>query len=169
MNFFQSQDAARKNTKLLVILFIAAVLILVAMTNLLVIGFAAFSQSPTITTTELKNQFDWEMFLLVGAGVVTLILIASIYKIIQLSGGGARVAEMMDAELIIDDQGDLYKRRVLNVVEEMAIASGNPVPPFTSCKTMPSMHSLQAPQQAMPLSVLPPERYKNLPVNNCKA
>lgn len=129
MNFFQSQDAARKNTKLLVILFIAAVLILVAMTNLLVIGFAAFSQSPTITTTELKNQFDWEMFLLVGAGVVTLILIASIYKIIQLSGGGARVAEMMDAELIIDDQGDLYKRRVLNVVEEMAIASGNPVPP----------------------------------------
>jgi len=129
MNFFKSQDAARKNTKLLVFLFISAVFILIAMTNLLVIGFAAFSQSPTITATELKNQFEWETFLLVSAGVISLIFIASLYKIIQLSGGGSRVAEMMDAELIADHQGDLYKRRVLNVVEEMAIASGNPVPP----------------------------------------
>ena len=107
MNFFQSQDAARKNTKLLVFLFICAVIALIAMTNLLVIAVVTFSQSPTIIMTELKTQFRWDTFLLVGVGVVVLILIASIYKIIQLSGGGQNVAEMMGGELLIDADGDI--------------------------------------------------------------
>lgn len=128
MNFFQSQDAARKNTKYLVFLFVMAVVILISLTNLLIILFTVFSQQPTITTTELKNQFDWEAFLLVGAGVVTVVVLASLYKIIQLSGGGESVAEMMGGELLIDGEGDIHKQRVLNIVEEMAIASGTPVP-----------------------------------------
>lgn len=129
MNFFRSQDVARKNTRLLVFLFLCAVLLLVAMTNLLVIGFVTFSQSPAITTSEFKAQFRWDTFLLVGTGVVLLILGASIYKIIQISGNGQKVAEMMGGELILDAGGDFHKRRILNVVEEMAIASGSPVPP----------------------------------------
>lgn len=129
MNFFQSQDAARKNTKLLVLFFLTAVALLIVLTNLLVIGVVTFSQSPTITVTELKAQFNWNTFLLVGVGVVALVFLASLYKIIQLSGGGERVAEMMGGELIIDGGGDIHKKRVLNIVEEMSIASGTPVPP----------------------------------------
>jgi Zn-dependent protease with chaperone function len=36
---------------------------------------------------------------------------------------------MLDGVLLVDAQGDVKKRRRLNIVEEMAIASGTPVPP----------------------------------------
>lgn len=129
MNFFQSQDIARKNTNLLVFFFAAAVIMLIGMTNLLVMGFTVYAQSSDMTAAGFKNTFDWKTFFLVGAGVIALVTLASLYKIIQLSGGGDRVAEMMDGELIVDAEGDIHKQRVLNIVEEMAIASGTPVPP----------------------------------------
>jgi Zn-dependent protease with chaperone function/uncharacterized tellurite resistance protein B-like protein len=65
----------------------------------------------------------------VGAGVIALVAMGSLYKIMALSGGGARIAEMMNGQLVVDDSGDPDKQRLLNVVEEMAIAAGLPVPP----------------------------------------
>ena len=129
MNFFESQDAARKNTLRLVILFALAVISLIILSNILVMVVFGYLDSESLNTASVSEQFDWMSFAIIGAAVSSIILFGSLYKVLSLSGGGARVAEMMDAELIIEDSGDLNKQKILNVVEEMAIASGTPVPP----------------------------------------
>lgn len=129
MNFFQSQDVARKNTFRLVVLFSLAIISLIALTNVLVMVVFGYLDSNTVNAETFNTQFDWRIFIMVAAAVTGIILFGSLYKMLSLSSGGARVAEMMDAKLIVEDSGNINKQKILNVVEEMAIASGTPVPP----------------------------------------
>ena len=133
MNFFSSQDTARRNTGRLLLLFGLAVISLVLLTNfLLLFVFGFFDPERYNSMTALQawqRAFDWQQFLLISAGVVTIVTFGSLYKIIALSGGGARVAEMLDGKLLLDAGGDLNRKKLLNVVAEMAIASGTPRPP----------------------------------------
>ena len=129
MNFFKRQDQARQSTTKLVLMFSLAVLSLVVLTNLLAMFALGYVDAQQITAENFQQQFDWQTFLLIGSGVLVTILFGSLYKISSLSSGGAKVAEMMDAELIVDGSGDVSKQKILNIVEEMAIASGSPVPP----------------------------------------
>ena len=69
------------------------------------------------------------MALLVGGvGTLGVILLGSLFKTISLRKGGAVVANDLGGRLVIPGTGDADERRLLNVVEEMAIASGTPVP-----------------------------------------
>ena len=132
MNFFELQDHARQSTAKLVVLFTLAVFTLIVLTNLLVmftLGNFDMQVEQHMSLDTFLMQFDWHMFLLIGLGVVAVVVFGSLYKIVSLGGSGARIAEMMGGELIVDGTGDAHKQRVLNVVEEMAIASGTPVPP----------------------------------------
>ena len=130
MDFFASQDTAKRNTGKLVFLFVMAVIALVVVTNFLVMFIFGFLGSEMTSMAAISTvSFDWNTFLLVGLAVVSVILLGSLYKIGSLSGGGARVAEMMNGRLLVAGSGDLHERRILNIVEEMAIASGTPVPP----------------------------------------
>jgi len=129
MDFFSSQDIARRKTGRLVMFFSLAVLSLVVMTNLLVMGVFGYLDSGEPSSGDVLSQLDWEVFLMVGLGVVLVVILGSLYKMMALSGGGARIAEMLGAELIVDGTGDVNRQKILNVVEEMAIASGTPVPP----------------------------------------
>lgn len=131
MNFFQSQDAARRNTTRLVIFFGLAVLSLIVITNLLVMllfGFLKTSEE-VVTLSVIAAQFDWQVFFTIGALVSLVIFGGSAYKTMALSGGGSAVAESLGGRLINQSTTDLHERKALNVVEEMAIASGLPVPP----------------------------------------
>ena len=131
MDFFQAQDSAHRNTTRLVIFFTLAVLSLIAITNLLVMvlfGFVETSEEGA-TLNSLATQFDWQVFFVVSAGVLIVIVGGSAYKTMTLSGGGAAVAESLGGRLISHSTSDLHERKALNVVEEMAIASGTPVPP----------------------------------------
>jgi Zn-dependent protease with chaperone function/uncharacterized tellurite resistance protein B-like protein len=127
MNFFESQDIARRNTKLLLVLFALAVLSLIALTNVMVFVFINFQDSARVATG--MYYYSWETFALISVAVIGLVILASLYRMQTLKGGGQSVAEMLDGELLADHRGDLNKRKLLNVVEEMAIASGTPVPP----------------------------------------
>ncbi len=129
MNFFQSQAQARKQTMLLVVFFSLAVISLVVLTNLLVMFIFSYIDSQNINTAAAPLKFNWQMFLSIGALVVAVVLLGSLYKISSLSKGGDAVAEMLGGQRIIDGSGDLDKQKILNIVEEMAIASGTPVPP----------------------------------------
>ncbi len=133
MNFFRSQEAARSNTARLVLLFGIAVVSLVLLTNLVLLvvsGFFEPERYNSMTAMQAWQQaFDWRQFVLIGAGVITIIMLGSLYKVLALAGGGARVAEMLGGELLIDGGGDLNRKKLLNIVAEMAIASGTPVPP----------------------------------------
>lgn len=53
---------------------------------------------------------------------------ASLYKINQLKGGGAVIAQELGGELLLPETADAQGQQLLNVVEEMAIAAGIPVP-----------------------------------------
>lgn len=130
MNFFESQDVAKRKTGRLIALFALAVISLIVITNLLVmVVFGLAGNADGQPASPRLALFDWEVFLAIGVGVSAVVLFGSLYKMASLRGGGARVAEMLNGRLLNAASDDLYERRTLNVVEEMAIASGTPVPP----------------------------------------
>ena len=129
MNFFDAQDRARKATRWLVVVFFVA-------TTLIVAGVTALV-ALTLFGTSLEGQrySPGEILaanpgpLLATAAVTALFIIgASIYKTMVLSSGGGQVARQMGGTLVPADVADPLRRRLRNVVEEMAIASGVPVP-----------------------------------------
>ena len=128
MNFFQAQNKARHNTRLLTALFIGAVISLVALTNLLVLVFFVDS-APGMSLVDQLLYAPREVWLYTSLGVVGLIAVASGFKFLALRGGGKAVAESLGGVLIHQNTRDPQQRQLLNVVEEMAIAAGMPVPP----------------------------------------
>ena len=130
MNFFEAQERARRRTVWLVLLFALAMAGLIVITNLLLLGILAYSQTGefVFSVTALHQQFDWDIFIGVAIVVSILIFLGSLYKTMSLSEGGRSVAEMLGGQLIARNTSDPDERRLLNVVEEMAIASGISVP-----------------------------------------
>ncbi len=127
MDFFRSQDIARKNTVRLVGLFALSLISLIAITNIFIL-FALGAFAETINVP-MFQRIDWRLFAYVSVAILAIVGFGSLYKLISLSGGGARIAEMMQGRLLVNGSDDLDEQRILNVVEEMAIASGTPVPP----------------------------------------
>lgn len=72
--------------------------------------------------------WDGERAALISAIVGGVIMIGSWSKLAQLSAGGKVVAQSLGGRPVEPTTTDLSERRLLNVVEEMAIASGLPVP-----------------------------------------
>jgi Zn-dependent protease with chaperone function len=132
-DFFQQQDAARRRTAKLVLLFLLAVVAIVLAIYLLAAAVVAAAQPHTATGGVVHRQpaglWDPRLFLWVSLGTLTVIALGSLYKIAELSAGGESVALMLGGRLVDPHTKDLAERRVLNVVEEMALASGVPVPP----------------------------------------
>lgn len=127
MDFFRSQDIARRNTVRLVVLFLLSLVCLITITNVLV--FFALSLASADAEAAVPMTVDWRLFALISVAVLAVVGFGSLYKVVSLSGGGARVAEMMQGRLLQPGTATLAEQRLLNVVEEMAIASGTPVPP----------------------------------------
>jgi Zn-dependent protease with chaperone function/uncharacterized tellurite resistance protein B-like protein len=69
------------------------------------------------------------VFAAVAAGASALILLGAGVKRVQLSGGGKAVAEALGGRWLQPAGASPAERRLLDVVEEMSIASGMPVPP----------------------------------------
>jgi len=131
MDFFQNQDVARKKTGLLVFYFFLAVILIILSVYVaiaLVLGVAE-PAGPEETVHTITDLWNPELFGVVAVAASSLIAGGSLYKIAALSGGGHTVAELLGGKLLHPDQANPDERRVLNVVEEMAIASGVPVPP----------------------------------------
>ena len=129
MDFFQQQDRARRQTRLLVVAFGAAVLsILLAMNLVALVVFGRVG-------AEDQTLFSPDLFLANGhivavTSAVTLAVIglASLFRTVQLRGGGSQVARELGGVEVDGTTTDPLRRRLLNIVEEMAIASGVPVP-----------------------------------------
>ncbi len=130
MNFFTAQDKARRNTSRLIILFTLAVIALVVLTNILIIGaFVYMGTDETSSFWQLVQQrADVKTVSMISLGVLLLILLGSLYKILLLSKGGSVIAEMLGGTMVPRSTTDAEERRLLNIVEEMAIAAGMPVP-----------------------------------------
>jgi Zn-dependent protease with chaperone function len=122
--FFQRQAKARRNTLLLVALFSAAVM-------LITLSVCVVSYMVTRSTTSALPFHQWLLTshgLITAGASVALMGVGSLIRWIDLADGGRRVAEMVGAQPINPDTSDPLERRLRNIVEEMAIASGVAVP-----------------------------------------
>ncbi|MDD5140893.1 MAG: M48 family metallopeptidase [Verrucomicrobiales bacterium] len=133
MDFFARQDQARKKTKLLVFYFVVAVILIIALNYL--VGLAVFTGVQTHHSYNSRYEQSpplvlWNPQIFLGASVITLAIVSigSAFKISQLAGGGSVVAESMGGRLVKSNTIDPDERKLLNVVEEMSIASGVPMP-----------------------------------------
>ena len=127
MDFFEHQELARRSTKRLIALFALAVVCVVVAVNVvgaaLYFSFVLPSGQPW-NAAALPNGF----FLTNTIVVLGLIGGGTAIEMNALSSGGDAVAKMVGARPVDPSTRDLLDRRLLNVVEEMAIASGVPVP-----------------------------------------
>ncbi|WP_182027371.1 M48 family metallopeptidase [Vibrio rotiferianus] len=125
MDFFDHQDTARQRTGLLVFLFSLAVFVITGLVSVLSIGIYY-----GVTGKPFDQYTAISYVLLCFAGVVLIVAISSMIRLSDLSSNGGRgVAESIGGKLISSNTIDAKHRRLLNVVEEMSIASGIPVPP----------------------------------------
>ena len=126
-SFFEHQSAAKKKTKQLILLYALCVL---AISVGVYFGFvAAYLIGAKQADAHLKI---WQPQILLYSSLATfsVIFLASFFKILTLKSGGSKVAEMMGGRLVSPASTDPEERRLLNIVEEMAIASGIRVPPI---------------------------------------
>src|SRR5262245_23571580 len=121
-DFFQRQDAARRRTFQLVVYFVLANLGLIGLVYGLVVAIGLFDGGGPV------SWWRPELLLLVAAGVGIVVGGSSAFKVAQLASGGQAVALMMGGVEVLGTTSDARQRRLLNVVEEMAIASGVAVP-----------------------------------------
>ncbi|MCC3844650.1 M48 family metallopeptidase [Vibrio parahaemolyticus] len=125
MDFFHHQDTARQRTGLLVMLFTLAVLAITGLVSVISIGIYFYFTGEPFTTQSIISYC-----LLSFVGVLLVVSISSFIRLSELNANGGRgVAESIGGKLISTDTSNAKHRQLLNVVEEMSIASGIPVPP----------------------------------------
>jgi Zn-dependent protease with chaperone function len=125
VNFFEHQHKARRKTGILVLYFIIAVVLIVISINAFI--FLVISWGGSMSAEDTLRVYK-PLVVYVALGTILVIFIGSLSSMIKLRGGGRAVAEMVGARRVNPDSRDVNERRLINVVEEMSIASGTPVP-----------------------------------------
>jgi Zn-dependent protease with chaperone function len=133
MDFFEQQARAHRKTKWLVLYFIVAVVLLI--TAVYFVALLAFTGIQANQHHDYSNAAPvrfalWNPTVFLGAicGVLAVIFLGSAYKQNELAAGGSAVATLMGGRLVSQNTTDPNERKLLNVVEEMSIASGVPMP-----------------------------------------
>lgn len=127
MDFFAAQDHARRNSRLLIVWFTLAVAGIVATVYLaVVIALTMGADDPHLVPASL---WDPLLFATTAAAVGSVILLGSGWKTMQLArNGGATIAAELGGRRVSRASTDPLERRLINVVDEMAIASGIAAP-----------------------------------------
>jgi Zn-dependent protease with chaperone function len=150
MDFFDREESARRKTRLLLVYFTAAGVVIVVLAYVIFASFVLPFLKPLPHGPRMHNvivsalwllgeaiyhplyylRWTWDAGLFAGFAISATLLIAlgSFYKTRQLAAGGPVVAELLGGRRVEPDSSDLDEQRLRNVVEEMAIASGMPVP-----------------------------------------
>jgi Zn-dependent protease with chaperone function len=125
MDFFQRQEKARRNTVRLVFYFVVGVgLMLIAVYAV----FAGVFRHAQFEKRGIEGLWDTQLFLWATLSTLAIIGFGSLYKTIELSEGGSVVATALGGVPVDSHTRDPDLRKLLNVVEEMSIASGVPMP-----------------------------------------
>ncbi len=132
MDFFESQDRARRSSRFLVFYFALAVAgIILAVYLVAVFLFGSVQLGADGEVQLAASGFRWwdpQVFVFAAGGTALAIALASLWKTSELRAGGGAVAASLGGRRIHPDTRDPDERRLMNVVEEMAIASGVSVP-----------------------------------------
>jgi len=128
--FFENQHLARRNTRVMVVLFLLAVVAVVVAVDLVCAAayLSYIDIRPGTPYSAMVRLVPRALYVWSSIATATLILAVSIFNVTKLGGGGDAVAQMVGARRVASGTGDALERRLLNVVEEMAIAAGVRVP-----------------------------------------
>src|SRR5882672_12776983 len=126
MNFFEHQSLARRNSRVMVALFLLAVAAIVLAVDLVVgVIYLFVGEAPADAGLAGVPRGVFAAGAVVTIGIIAAV---SLWNIVGLAGGGAKVARMLGGRKVTLDTHDPLERRFVNIVEEMAIASGVRVP-----------------------------------------
>ena len=122
MDFFEHQDQARRNTKQLIGLFgLAIIAMIVSLYAITLMGLVSFFEQPL-------RLWQPDVLLVVSGGTLAMIGAGSVTKMVELRRGGPAVAESLGGTQVNPQTTDFKEKQLLNVVAEMALASGTPIP-----------------------------------------
>lgn len=133
-DFFEQQEQARKATYRLIVLYVLGVIGTCATLHFGLSAALSMVSSSSEESTSLNMASFLKLalnpqFALFTLGITSLIIVlSSVYKMASLRAGGSAVAQEMGGREILNSTQDVLERRLLNVVEEMAIASGIAMP-----------------------------------------
>ncbi len=155
MDFFEEQVFARKRSRRLVLLFALAVLGVIASVYLLAMLVYGLGAADAAGLRYMTGDYDdftqralafWNsgVFLFSLGSTALVVGLGSLYKIAQLRAGGPAVALGLGGRRVDPDSTRLEERRLLNVVEEMAIASGVPAPEVYVLDREPGINAFAA-------------------------
>ncbi len=116
MNFFEHQALARRSSTRMVVLFALAVIGIVLAVDLAVLLLLGGGENVV------------GLLFVSTVGTLAVIGLGSLYRMASLRAGGEAVALQLGATEVPESTTDFQLRRLRNVVEEIAIASGVPVP-----------------------------------------
>lgn len=146
MNFFEQQRHARQRTLVFVLLFTLAALAVVAVTNVVVLAaisiFLFKAQLPLTPSAWFATHP--QALIWTSLGTLGVIGAAILYRLASLSSGGGAVARELGGVLVGHDTQDPARRQLVNVVEEMAIAAGVPVPDVYVLESEAGINALAA-------------------------
>lgn len=139
MDFFAQQARVRGSSRRLVVLFALAVIAIVVSIDAVV--WLALGQHPVDggpAPSSLPLLATTTVVVLAGIGL------SSLFRIMSLAGGGRKVAESLGAVPVPLDTNDPVLRQLRNVIEEVAIAAGVPVPDIYLMADEPGINAFAA-------------------------
>jgi len=133
VDFFARQEQSRRTSRALVGVFLLAFVLVALATTIVVTAALRLYTENNSLYLGTENWGQWlgahlGLVFGVAAGSFGLMVLASFYRTAQLSRGGGHVAVSLGGTRVTGDGNDPLERRLVNVVEEMALASGVPVP-----------------------------------------
>jgi len=137
MNFFEHQDQARRNTTQLVALFFLAIAVMIVAVYLIII----------LTVRIVAVRLPWwqpSLFLLISLVMLSIIGFGSLTKMFELRRGGSVVANSLGGQQLNPQTNDAKEMQLLNVVAEMALASGTPIPTVYLLSREPGINAFAA-------------------------
>ncbi|MGH8494839.1 MAG: M48 family metallopeptidase [Gammaproteobacteria bacterium] len=148
MDFFERQEKTRRQTRVLVLLFLLATVLIVVAVGFVAAVVAASLGTPDETIVIPGPQWARDnvgLIAFAALGTLVFIGVASLYRTLRLSaGGGDSVARKLGGTPVAPDSQDPLRARLRNVVEEMAIASGVPVPDIYVLEAEPGINAFAA-------------------------
>ncbi len=133
MDFYAYQAAARRQSRLFVVLFLAAVAAVVVILDAVIFTVLAARSSASVYGAQYGGEpvgplefamRNPDVAFVVSLLIIAVIGLASLFKSAQLRGGGAVVAQSLGGVRVERDSADPARKRLRNIIEEMAIASG---------------------------------------------
>ncbi|MDH3914656.1 MAG: M48 family metallopeptidase [Chromatiales bacterium] len=147
MDFFDHQERSLRRSRWLVLLFALAVVVTAAGVTVVISALAFFlgaRPDVPIGLQSVRAVFDPDLVTVCAVATIAFIGAAVLLRLIRLRAGGSVVAENLGGARVDPGDSDPGRRRLMNVVEEMAIASGLPVPLVYVMEREPAINAFAA-------------------------